>query len=84
MKIFLQRDGAFERCNSLCDQVLSLGRAIAPEELAVRIDAVDAGEVHRVAYKYLHDSEISLAALGPAAGIPQYCDLRTANNMKRF
>ena len=40
-------------------EVLVYGRGIPPAEMMLRIEAVDAEEVKRVAYKYLNDQEES-------------------------
>jgi len=65
-------------------QVLSYGRGISPAELLLRIDAIDAEEIKRVAWKYLNDQEISVTALGPLHGMPQWFELRRATNMHRY
>ncbi|CAK9057651.1 unnamed protein product [Durusdinium trenchii] len=44
----------------------------------LRIDAVDAEEVKRVAYKYCNDQEISVTGLGPLHGMPELYILRQA------
>jgi processing peptidase subunit beta len=71
-------------CSELGTQVLAYGRSIPVAEMILRIDAIDAEEVKRVAYKYLNDSEIAVTALGPLHGIPQYYDLRRATMMHRY
>jgi mitochondrial-processing peptidase subunit beta len=68
----------------LGQQMLTYGRGIPPAEMLLRIDAVDAEEVKRVAYKYLNDTEISVTALGPLHGMPQLYDLRRATVMHRY
>lgn len=65
-------------------QVLAYGRGVPPAELVLRIDAIDAEEVKRVAWKYLNDNEIAVTALGPLHGMPQYYDLRRATCMHRY
>merc|ERR1711959_504179 len=57
-------------------QLLVYGRRIPAIEFVTRLDAIDAEEVKRVAYKYLHDAEIAVTALGPLHGIPSYYELR--------
>merc|ERR1719197_465175 len=71
-------------CNELGTQVLAYGRSIPTAEMILRIDAVDAEEVKRVAYKYLNDNEIAVTALGPLHGMPQYMDLRRMTMMHRY
>jgi processing peptidase subunit beta len=71
-------------CSELGAQMLAYGRSVPIAEMMLRIDAVDAEEVKRVAWKYLNDGEISVTALGPLHGIPQYYDLRRMTNMHRY
>eukprot|EP00933_Yihiella_yeosuensis_P033015 TRINITY_DN26715_c0_g1_i1.p1 TRINITY_DN26715_c0_g1~~TRINITY_DN26715_c0_g1_i1.p1 ORF type:complete len:466 (-),score=131.73 TRINITY_DN26715_c0_g1_i1:69-1466(-) len=71
-------------CNELGQQMLAYGRGIPPAEMMLRIDAVDAEEVKRVAYKYLNDNEIAVTALGPLHGMPQFYDMRRKTAMIRY
>lgn len=71
-------------CEEMGKQVLAYGRGIPPAEMILRIEAVDAEEVKRVAWKYLNDNEIAVTALGPLHGMPQYYDLRRATCMHRY
>merc|ERR1740121_2469971 len=48
-------------------QLLVYGRRMPTSELLLRVDAVDAAEVKRVAKERLWDADIALAALGPFA-----------------
>eukprot|EP00416_Gambierdiscus_australes_P033613 CAMPEP_0171110426 /NCGR_PEP_ID=MMETSP0766_2-20121228/71340_1 /TAXON_ID=439317 /ORGANISM="Gambierdiscus australes, Strain CAWD 149" /LENGTH=465 /DNA_ID=CAMNT_0011572289 /DNA_START=43 /DNA_END=1440 /DNA_ORIENTATION=- len=65
-------------------QVLAYGRGIPPAEMMLRIEAVDAEEVKRVAWKYLNDNEIAVTALGPLHGMPSYYELRRQTIMHRY
>merc|ERR1719215_2365183 len=71
-------------CASLGKEVLAYGRGIPLAEMMLRIDAIDAEEVKRVAYKYLNDQEVAVTALGPLHGMPQYFDVRRATCMHRY
>lgn len=71
-------------CAEMGKQMLAYGRAISPAEMVLRIDAIDAEEVKRVAWKYLNDAEVATTALGPLHGMPQYYDLRRATCMHRY
>jgi len=71
-------------CSEIGKQVLAYGRGIPPAEMLLRIEAVDAEEVKRVAWKYLNDNEVAVTALGPLHGMPQYYDLRRATCMHRY
>merc|ERR1712224_574348 len=68
----------------LGEHVLSYGRSIPAAEMLLRIDAIDAEEVKRVAWDRLNDQEITVTALGPLHGMPQYMELRRATNMHRY
>lgn len=71
-------------CAEMGKQMLAYGRGIPPAEMVLRIDAIDAEEVKRVAWKYLNDNEVAVTALGPLHGMPQYYDLRRATCMHRY
>merc|ERR1712176_996235 len=73
-----------EVCDELGRQMLAYGRSIPAAEMILRIDAIDAEEVKRVAWKYLNDNEVASTALGPLHGMPQYYDLRRATCMHRY
>eukprot|EP00927_Polykrikos_kofoidii_P003741 TRINITY_DN11511_c0_g1_i2.p1 TRINITY_DN11511_c0_g1~~TRINITY_DN11511_c0_g1_i2.p1 ORF type:complete len:110 (-),score=16.58 TRINITY_DN11511_c0_g1_i2:49-378(-) len=71
-------------CAEVGQQMLAYGRSIPAAEMILRIDAVDAEEVKRVAWEKLNDAEISVTALGPLHGFPQFMDLRRATMMHRY
>jgi len=73
-----------ESCNEMGTQVLAYGRGLPPAEMMLRIDAVDAEEVKRVAYKYLNDQEIAITGLGPLHGMPQFYSMRQKTAMVRY
>jgi len=73
-----------ESCNQIGKEVLVYGRGIPPAEMMLRIEAVDAEEVKRVAYKYCNDQEISVTALGPLHGMPELYIMRQATQMIRY
>eukprot|EP00929_Paragymnodinium_shiwhaense_P054993 TRINITY_DN2757_c0_g1_i1.p2 TRINITY_DN2757_c0_g1~~TRINITY_DN2757_c0_g1_i1.p2 ORF type:complete len:465 (+),score=159.10 TRINITY_DN2757_c0_g1_i1:108-1502(+) len=82
--LFGGNDTAAATTRELGEHILSYGRSIPAAEMLLRIDAVDAEEVKRVAWDRLNDNEISVTALGPLHGIPQYMELRRATNMHRY
>jgi processing peptidase subunit beta len=84
IKLFAGSGSASDACATLGEQMLAYGRSIPAAEMALRIDAIDAEEVKRVAYAYLNDAEIATTALGPLHGFPQYLDLRRMTNMHRY
>mmetsp|Transcript_138869 Transcript_138869/g.432023 ORF Transcript_138869/g.432023 Transcript_138869/m.432023 type:complete len:466 (-) Transcript_138869:78-1475(-) len=82
--LFSQSDSPSALVDEMGKQVLAYGRGVSPAEMLLRIDAVDAEEVKRVAWKYLNDNEVAVTALGPLHGMPQYYDLRRATVMHRY
>jgi len=83
-KLFSAPTSAEASCMELGQQILAYGRGLPPAEMILRIEAIDAEEVKRVAYKYLNDGEVAVTALGPLHGMPQYYDLRRATGMHRY
>merc|ERR1719174_3534354 len=73
-----------DSCSEVGRQVLAYGREVPAAEMVLRVDAIDAEEVKRVAWQYLNDSEIAVTALGPLHGIPTYYDLRRGTLMHRY
>lgn len=71
-------------CNEVGTHMLAYGRHVPAAEMMLRIDAVDAEEVKRVAWQYLNDAEVAATALGPLHGFPQYMDLRRSTTMHRY
>lgn len=84
LALFAASDTATKACIELGNQVLSYGRGIPVSEMMLRIDAVDAEDVKRVAWKYLNDGEIAATGLGPLHGMPQFLDLRRMSVMYRY
>merc|ERR1740115_366452 len=70
-----------ETCANVGKQVLSCGREVPAAEMVLRIDAIDAEEVKRVAWQYCNDSDIAITALGPLHGMPTYVELRRGTTM---
>merc|ERR1712228_271733 len=73
-----------DQCAELGKHMLAYGRGISPAEMILRIDAIDAEEVKRVAWQYLNDNEVAATGLGPLHGMPQYYDLRRQTMMHRY
>jgi len=71
-------------CADVGRQILAYGREVSAAEMILRIDAIDAEEVKRVAWQYLNDSEVAVTALGPLHGMPTYVDLRRGTGMHRY
>jgi len=66
------------------EQVLAYGRVVPSAEMMMRIDAIDAEEVKRVAWQYLNDSDVAVTGLGPLHGMPTYVELRRSTTMHRY
>lgn len=60
-------------------QLLTHNRRIPLNEMMARIDAVDEEAIKRVAMKYTFDREMSVAAFGPTAQLPDYNWIRRRN-----
>ncbi|CAD2090541.1 mitochondrial-processing peptidase subunit beta, putative [Plasmodium vinckei lentum] len=78
----------FESSSTLAEeisrQILVYGRPITLAEFIIRLNEIDAEEVKRVAWKYLHDRDIAVAAMGALHGMPQYFDLRQKTYWLRY
>jgi len=77
-------DSSKGAAQQVASQVLNYGRVMTPEEYALRLDAINCEDVKRVAWKYLHDAEISFAALGPLHGLPDHYHVRRNTAMWRY
>jgi processing peptidase subunit beta len=73
-----------DTCAEVGKQMLAYGRTVPAAEMILRIDAIDAEEIKRVAWQYLNDSEVAVTALGPLHGMPTYVDLRRSTTMHRY
>lgn len=65
-------------------QILVYGRYIPMAEFLTRLNAIDAEEIKRVAWKHLHDREVAVSAMGPLHGMPQLIDIRRATYWLRY
>merc|ERR1719203_440529 len=83
-KLFSGPTSAEAACATLGQEMLAYGRGLPPAEMVLRIDAIDAQEIKRVAWKYLNDNEIAVTGLGPLHGMPQYYDLRRMTCTHRY
>merc|ERR1711920_785485 len=82
--LFSSPNSAEASCAQVGQQVLAYGRGLPAAEMGLRIDAIDAEEVKRVAWKYLNDNEIAVTGLGPLHGMPQFFDLRRMTCTHRY
>ncbi|KAK4536181.1 hypothetical protein CDCA_CDCA07G2206 [Cyanidium caldarium] len=65
-------------------QLLTYGRRMSLAEAFARIDAVTADSVVRIAGKYLCDSELAVASLGPVASLPDLLWMRRRTYWLRY
>jgi len=65
-------------------QLLVYGRRMPTSELLLRVDAVDATEVMRVAKERLWDRDIALTALGPLDTLPRLEEMRRRTGARRL
>lgn len=65
-------------------QILVYGRMVPLAEFILRLEEIDTEEVKRVAWKYLHDREIAVAAIGALHAMPQYTELRQKTYWLRY
>lgn len=81
---FSQLDSSAASCTDIGTQVMNYGRVMAPAEFVIRLDAIDAEEVKRVAFSRLNDAELSVTALGPLHGLPPYFEMRRSTYFHRY
>lgn len=74
----MQLDGTQAVAEDIGRQLLTLGRRMPAAEAFMRIDAIDAKKVREVAYTYLNDVDVAVAAVGSVdSGLfPDYNVLR--------
>eukprot|EP00920_Eleutheroschizon_duboscqi_P026937 GHVT01066027.1.p1 GENE.GHVT01066027.1~~GHVT01066027.1.p1 ORF type:complete len:503 (-),score=64.18 GHVT01066027.1:808-2316(-) len=65
-------------------QLLVYGRRVPIAEFLRRLDAIDAEEVKRVAWKHLNDQEVAVTALGPTHGLPSLPEIRRMTSWLRY
>lgn len=83
-KIFSGLDSSLASCTDIALQAANYGRVMSPAELCLRLDAIDAEEVKRVAWERLNDGEVSITALGPLHGMPPYFEIRRMTYFHRY
>ena len=68
--VLMSLESASARCEQIARQMLIYGKPREPEETLARIDAVDENAVRGCMARLLGRGQPTLAALGPAAGLP--------------
>merc|ERR1712000_768592 len=74
-QLLMQLDGTFPVAEDIGRQLLTLGRRMPAVEMFARLDAIDAATVREVAYEHLNGCELTVAAMGPIADLPDYQQL---------
>lgn len=82
--IFGSLDSTTAIAEDMGRQLLVYGRRIPISELLLRMDAIDAAEVRRVAKKYLCDADIAVTAMGPLDKMPPLTELRRRTSSRRL
>jgi mitochondrial-processing peptidase subunit beta len=65
-------------------QLLVYGRRMNPAEFIHRLDMIDAEEVKRVAWRKLHDADITVIGMGPTHGLLQLPENRKHTQWFRY
>ncbi|XP_057956573.1 probable mitochondrial-processing peptidase subunit beta, mitochondrial [Malania oleifera] len=82
--LMLHIDGTSPVAEDIGRQLLTYGRRIPFAELFARIDAVDASAIKRVAYRFIHDKDVAIAAMGPIKTLPDYNWFRRRTYWNRY
>tara|TARA_Y100001954_G_scaffold72499_1_gene79405 strand:+ start:2078 stop:3385 length:1308 start_codon:yes stop_codon:yes gene_type:complete len=70
--------GTSASAEELGRQVLTYGRSMSRAEMFARIDAVNIETIKSVAWKYIRDQEVAVAAIGPTQFLPDLLWFRTS------
>jgi len=82
--VLMQLDGTTAVCEDIGRQLLTHGRRLSPAEVWLRIDAITAEDVKRVARERFEDAEPAVAAIGSTLHLPDYNWLRGWTNKNRI
>jgi len=80
----LHTDGSSAIAEEIGRHTLCYGRRIPKAELFARIDAVSADAVKAAAYKFIHDKELAIVAMGQTQFVPDYNWIRRRTFWNRF
>ncbi|ORY83486.1 Metalloenzyme, LuxS/M16 peptidase-like protein [Leucosporidium creatinivorum] len=76
--LLLGLDGSTAVAEDIGRQIVTSGKRQSPKEIEAAIDAVNVGEIQRVAQKYLWDKDIAVASIGQNEGLLDYSRMRAA------
>mmetsp|Transcript_9571 Transcript_9571/g.18626 ORF Transcript_9571/g.18626 Transcript_9571/m.18626 type:complete len:333 (-) Transcript_9571:250-1248(-) len=76
MQVFGALDGTTALAEDIGRQLLVYGRRMHPVEFLRRLEAIDADEVKRVAWKCLHDRDVGVIGIGAVSQLPEYEKIR--------
>ncbi|KAI9222076.1 mitochondrial processing peptidase beta subunit 1 [Blastocladiella britannica] len=82
--LLLSLDGTTPTAEEIGRQMLAYGRRLTPYEIDRLVDAVTVADVKRVAHDYIYDRDLSIVAIGPVEGLPDYNRVRAAMNLLRY
>jgi predicted Zn-dependent peptidase len=68
--LLMGQEGCFSVCEDIAKQWLCFGDYLTPAEIAAKYAAVTADDIARVAGRLLNDPKPTVAAIGPAKGLP--------------
>jgi predicted Zn-dependent peptidase len=68
--LLMAQEGCFSVCEDLAKQWLCFGDYLTPQEIADKYAAVTPADIARVAGRLLKDPKPTVAAIGPAKGLP--------------
>ena len=66
----MAQEGCFSVCEDLARQWLCFGDYLTPQQIAEKYAAVTAADIERVAARLLKKLVPTVAAIGPAKGLP--------------
>jgi processing peptidase subunit beta len=81
--VLMSLDGTTAIAEDIGRQVLALGRRWSWPEVHALIDAVEVGDVKRVASEYLYDRDPAVVGIGRIGSMPDYNRIRTATQWHR-
>ena len=82
--VFASMDDTTTLAEDMGRQLLVYGRRMTPAEFIHRLDKIDAEEVKRVAWRKLHDADITVIGMGPTHGLLTHYEIRKHTQWFRY